>query len=85
MANNRMYLRCKNCGDILLLGTTMSNGYGTFDKEIYYKLNAFYDNHNFCDKDKNINEILYCDTPLGKYNHNDNIFEIAYEIEHKED
>lgn len=85
MANNRMYLRCKNCGDILLLGTTMSNGYATCDKEIYYKLNNFYDEHNFCDKIKNTDEILYCDTPLGEYNHNDNIFEIAYEIEYKED
>ena len=81
MANNRMYLRCKNCGEVLLLGKTMSNGYSVYSDTICDDLNEFYDEHNFCDKDKNIKELEYCDTPLGKYKHNDNIFEIAYEIE----
>lgn len=85
MANNRMYLRCKNCGEVLLLGKTMGNGYYCYSSEIYYRLEEFYDEHNFCDKDKNKDEILYCDTPLGKYKHNDNIFEIAYEIENNDE
>lgn len=81
MAKNRMYLRCKACGDILFLGRTMGYGYHLFDKEIYYNLNDFYEEHNFCDKEKNKDDIEYCDTPLGEYKYNDNVFEIAYEID----
>lgn len=68
MANNRIYLICKNCGGCLYLGATMSNGYyyENFDNQtLQNKLNEFYYNHNWC---------------LGKA-HNDNLFGIKYEIE----
>lgn len=84
MANNRMYLRCKHCGEILFLGKTYSSGYyyDNYNKEsLEIKLNNFYDKHNFCQNELCQNDIKYCDTPLGYDGHNDNIFEIAYEFE----
>ncbi|MDO5003595.1 MAG: hypothetical protein Q4E39_05160 [bacterium] len=81
MANNRMYIRCKQCGEILFIGKTMSDGYYLSNKNIYNDLNCFYSQHNWCSKEKNLSDINYCDTPLGINEHNDNRFEIAYEIE----
>lgn len=51
MANNRIYLRCKNCGEAFFLGKTFGDGYYTQDE--YYgkgntmikRLNMFYDKH----------------------------------------
>lgn len=81
MANNRMYLRCKQCGEILFLGSTMRDGYSLENKNIYNDLNNFYSQHNWCSKEKNMSDINYCDTPLGIDDDNDNNFEIAYEFE----
>ncbi len=52
MANNRIYLECAGCGDVLYLGKH-------FCKEFYYesyddisledKLNKFYEKHAYCE------------------------------------
>ena len=45
MANNRIYLRCKQCGDVLYLGKTFSGGYSYTDYDninLVEKLNEFY-------------------------------------------
>ena len=52
MANNRMYIRCKHCGDILLIGKTMSNGYYISNENLLRDLNDFYDEHNWCNNKK---------------------------------
>ena len=85
MANNRMYIRCKQCGEILFIGKTMSNGYYLSNENICNDLNCFYSQHNWCSKEKNMSDIDYCDTPLGIDDHNDNNFEIAYEIENNDE
>lgn len=85
MANNRMFIRCKQCGEILGIGKTMSDGYYLSNKNILNDLNTFYGQHNWCNKEKNMSDISYCDTPLGIDDHNDNNFEIAYEIENNKD
>lgn len=81
MANNRMFIRCKRCGEIFFIGKTMGNGYYLSNGDICNDLNHFYKEHNWCSKEKNMSDISYCDTPLGIDDHNDNNFEIAYEIE----
>jgi len=85
MANNRMYIRCKECGEILFIGKTMSDGYYLSNENIYNDLNSFYEQHNWCSKEKNLSDINYCGTPLGIEDHNDNNFEIAYEFENNEE
>ena len=46
MANNRMYLRCRTCGDTLFLGKTFGGG--------YYTSNIYYDGkpHKLIDNDE---------------------------------
>lgn len=54
MANNRMYLRCKACGEIFFLGKRFGNGYYISQYEQYKgvplmeRLNKFYDDHEWC-------------------------------------
>lgn len=58
MADNRIYLRCKGCGEVMYLGKCIGRGYywcdyyngahGTLEEQ----LNRFYDEHYFCDKPK---------------------------------
>lgn len=69
MSNNRMYLRCKKCGEI------MSNGY--YYTKLEDKLNNFLMNI----KEYNKNAIDYCDTKMTVLYDNDTIFKIAYEID----
>ena len=52
MADNRMYLRCKNCGEAFFLGKRLGDGYYT--RDFYYadgsmikRLNEFYDKHEW--------------------------------------
>ena len=54
MANNRIYIRCKQCGDVLYLGKTFGSCYywRTNDNEhLEDLLNDFYYKHKFCDDD----------------------------------
>ena len=53
MANNRIYLRCKACGEKLFLGKHYAMGwyYENYDPEdgtLQEKLNRFYDAHVYC-------------------------------------
>ena len=86
MANNRIFIRCKECGKYLFLGKGFGGAYYTsnkfYDKDLTTSLNEFYDEHAFCDRDM-IDEIDndYLEPKLEKRaKHYENNFEIAYEI-----
>lgn len=69
MANNRMYLRCKSCGEEFFLGKRFSDGYflvnyyeerGGIEKQI----NQFYDKHYYCgDEGPDCFELVYESEP----------------------
>lgn len=70
MANNRIYLRCRACGETLFLGKHFLTPfyYFPYDGEhLGDKLNKFFDKHAWCDRDGGEGE-LEC-------------FDIEYEIE----
>lgn len=53
MANNRIYLRCKSCGEEFFLGKRLTDGYWlcNYHEErgsIMDQLNEFYDKHTYC-------------------------------------
>ena len=52
MANNRMYLRCKACGEEFYLGKHFMNGwyYENYhrDSSLEKQLNEFYNEHIYC-------------------------------------
>lgn len=86
MANNRMYLRCKKCGEVLFLGKTYLDGYYTCDD--YYKnnvdlteaFNEFCDNHKWCSKEYNEEKFGMYEPKFKETNFSEeNSFEIAYE------
>ena len=90
MANNRMYLRCKNCGKGFFLGKCFGWQYGT--NENYYKygfineLNKFYSEHCGCDKEEDKRDIEYLEPKFKKEDrHYENQFEIAYETFYKDE
>ena len=71
MANNRIYLKCKACGETLYLGKRLTDGYYHTDypdedgniKPLGRKLNDFYEKHTYCN------------------DHGLDCFEIEYEID----
>ncbi len=66
MADNRIYLRCKACGETLFLGKRSGGGYfynGYGAPPLEERLNEFYDKHEWCN------------------DHGLDCFEIEYEIE----
>lgn len=70
VANNRIYLRCRACGETLFLGKHFVTPfyYFSYDGErLEDKLNSFFDKHAWCDRDGGEGE-LEC-------------FDIEYEIE----
>ena len=84
MANNRIYLRCRTCGNILFLGKCYSDGYyytNYHNSDLETELNDFYTKHAFCNEPLNKDDIKYIDTPFKKTDSYYNRFEIAYEIE----
>lgn len=85
MANNRIYIRCKKCGEIVHIGSHTMTAYNwsRIDKSYHLEdlLNDFYEEHCFCNKELNEEALKMLDTPLGKYENWDNNFEIAYEYE----
>ena len=91
MANNRIYLRCKQCGETLFLGKCgLSEYYWQFfgehqDTHLEDELNDFFKKHCFCEKELDKDKLKAFDTPLGKYTSWDTMFEIAYEFEHEYD
>ena len=52
MANNRIYLRCKACGEEFFLGKRFSDGYyiseypDFYEKPFMDRMNDFYEKHN---------------------------------------
>lgn len=68
MANDRIYIKCKGCGDTLYIGKSMGAGfyYPGYTKPLEKSLNDFYDEHTFC-----------C-------GHDEGDFEIVYESEKTE-
>lgn len=83
MANNRIYLRCKQCGDVLYLGKTFSSTY-YYDnyggKDLKEKLNDFYEKHSYCysELEDNIYEPKL-DESKDRYSY-DNQYDICYEF-----
>ena len=70
MANNRIFLKCKVCGDTLFLGKRFMdkyyfNNYG--GEELEKRLNDFYDKHYECSFDSDYGldnfELEYEDIP----------------------
>lgn len=88
MANNRIYLRCKTCGDVLYLGKCFGNGYSycNYDNlKLENKLNDFFEKHNWCDREA----VDYADGFEPKINFteeidNENRFDICYEFYREE-
>lgn len=68
MANNRIYLRCKNCNEKLFLGKRLGEGYWLTDypnQEPFMKrINEFYDKHTFCGEYQDCFDICYESEPL---------------------
>lgn len=88
MANNRMFLRCRKCGETLLFGTNFGREWLCTHYEqghLEDKLNKFFFEHCFCDKEYDESKCLKLDTPIGKINYFDTNFEIAYEYDEPEE
>lgn len=67
MANNRIFLRCKACGEELPLGKRFLDGYFyncNHPTDLYYRLSNFYHKHTFCnDNGPDCFEISYAYEP----------------------
>lgn len=79
MADNRIYLRCKNCGEAFFLGKRVGGGYYIQDyhhgnKSLIERLNEFYDKHQYEDTDARRKE----EDKTGRWQGLD-CFEIVYE------
>ena len=62
MANDRIYMRCKSCGQKLYIGKSMGGGfyYPDWMSELERKLNDFYYDHTFCNGgDEGTFDIVY--------------------------
>lgn len=81
MANNRIYLRCKNCGVVCFLGKCLGGAYHyDIDNDLQIKLNSFYEEHLFCDYHKEIVESNTEPEFIRRDDfHYENQFELAYE------
>lgn len=47
MANNRLYIRCKGCGESIMITKNFGEPY-CLDKDEVKKLNSFFSEHAFC-------------------------------------
>ena len=88
MANNRIYLRCKQCGDTLYLGKTYGYDYhycNYNEENLENKLNDFYSKHAYCmdDLKNNIFEPKL-NEEKDRYSY-DNQYDICYEFYNEED
>lgn len=87
MADNRIYLRCRQCGAGFFLGKYYLGNTYYLDEKLFNlnKLNEFYEEHHWCN-----NELSYdCNFYEPKFEPKDvnaeNQFEIAYEFYRNED
>lgn len=82
MADNRMYLRCKNCGEVFYMGKRLGGGYYVTDenfgdgKKMIDHLNAFYSKHEYEDTEWRRAE----EERTGRWQGLD-CFEIVYEMD----
>lgn len=83
MANNRIYIRCRTCGDTIKIASCGLDGYICCKDDV--ELTRFFQEHKFCDRPLNENEINALDTPFKQEDSYENRFEIAYEFENKEE
>jgi hypothetical protein len=76
MANNRLYIRCRACGEVFFVGKSFLAGfyYGIEGQPLEDKLNAFYDKHTYCckDPDRCSREDEHCAS--------DGCYELVYEM-----
>ena len=87
MANNRIYLRCKGCGETLFLGKCFGDGYYWQDYgngSLSEQLNMFYDKHTYCGKPKTEEYIPY-DRELFPLREGFETCEGAYDIVYESD
>lgn len=90
MANNRIYLRCLGCGEVLYLGKSSLAGfcYASYDGiPLERKLNKFYDEHNYCNKPKVKDPLEYDEKQFpvpDDCDGYDGLFDIVYEFPMKE-
>lgn len=62
MANNRIYMRCRSCGETLFLGKGYLDGYSYQNyhgKTLERELNDFYGSHAYCEKEKVTKDVPY--------------------------
>lgn len=57
MADNRMWLKCRECGDKVLLGKCFSGRYGMFHTE--KEIDEFFNKHIGCEPWENQFELEY--------------------------
>lgn len=52
MANERLYIRCRACGEVFFVGKSLLGGfrYGFENPQLADKMDAFYDKHTYCCK-----------------------------------
>lgn len=84
MANNRIYLRCKQCGDVLCLGKTFGSDYRCNEEYLLDKINYFYLKHTMCMDD--LKQNIYkpkLDESKDRYSY-DNQYDICYEFYEEE-
>ena len=79
MANNRMYIRCRVCGEVIMIGKCYGDGYYTLDKNLNKVLDKFFDEHTYCSKEVNKEGITEPKFIEKERVHMENGFEIAYE------
>lgn len=87
MANNRIYLRCKQCGDALYLGKHDGDGqwgYQEYGLPLSQALNDFFSTHHRCVTPRVEGEYPDLGTPFSKITRFDTNFEIAYECDDDE-
>lgn len=86
MANNRMFLRCRKCGGVLMIGKISCLSYFTLDS--YYEndsfleaFNKFCEEHTYCYKELDKNREYYDPKFIEPKEdiYGENQFEIAYQ------
>ena len=79
MANNRMYLRCKHCGESILIAKRTQSPWYIFYDNLDGRLDEFFEKHGFCDNPiaRNANEFF---PPFEQVESSEGEYEICYEF-----
>lgn len=81
MANNRMEIRCRVCGETIILARCGLGSYSCYP-DIENKMNEFFEKHLFCERERK----QYCgqpELPPKDQVYWDNQFDITYEYSHQ--